>query len=157
MHVRDMRPQTCHQAHHSSSGCRNCGWDARFSDISPVDVFDAPRPTPGTWLVHVGLVSVRQGLLLRVSAGGRTRQVQHAGGGRYREVQRCVRCGCGIWGEQESVLPVRLVPVQDVSRAPTPDVARLPAAGRHGRPPDPSSTSWVAGVWYQWWAGDCSG
>ena len=40
MHVRDRRPQTCHQAHHSGSGCRNCGGDARFSDISPVDVFD---------------------------------------------------------------------------------------------------------------------
>ncbi len=40
----------------------------------------------------------------------------------------------GFWDEQEGVSPVRLVTVQDVFRAPTPDVIRLPAAGRSGRP-----------------------
>jgi hypothetical protein len=40
-----------------------------------------------------------------------------------------------LWGEQEGVLPIRVVPVQDVCRASTPDVARLPAAVRRGRPP----------------------
>lgn len=38
VYVCDRRPQTCHQAHYSGSGCRNCGWDARFSDVGEVEV-----------------------------------------------------------------------------------------------------------------------
>jgi hypothetical protein len=168
-------PGTSRQSHHRRSGqpggqrqrpesCIDSSSSAPHLDsgtIATVAVGVQPQrrhlaPTPGTCLVggirRPGQRATR--LLLRVSAGGRDRQVQHAGAGRYREVQRC--CGCGLWGEQEGVLLVRLVPVQDVCRVPTPDVARLPAAGRRGRSPIQAVRLSSHVCCCQWWAGDCS-
>jgi hypothetical protein len=55
-----------------------------------------PRPTPsGRHCEYTQARSACDKGYFRayVSAGGSDRQVQHAGAGRYREVQRCVRCG----------------------------------------------------------------
>ncbi len=71
---------------------------------------DAPKP--GTWLVG--------GIASTLRPGQRATKVTFAwicrrspstacGARWYREVQRCVRCGCGLWDEQEGVLPGRLV------------------------------------------------